>query len=149
VRRRFADGGRCLIMQRRDGGELVYHLWVSRAGAWIGWIGAEVVPPPDYGLVFDVWAHPAWRIGRLHIPGIAQVSRAIDDLDVRGMVAGVEEHEIIPSALMYARAGLGFISPYEVLVWHRLGPLSWHRRARPAAHLIEACADIRRRYEEP
>ena len=149
VGRRFADGGRCLIMQRRDSGELVYHLWLSPAGAWIGWVGARVVPPDGYGLVCDVWAHPAWRAGRLHIPGATEVSRALVDLGLRGMVAGVEEHEVVPSALMYARAGLGFVSPYEVLVWHRLGPLSWHRRALPEAHLLEGCAEIRRHHEEP
>jgi hypothetical protein len=146
---RFADGARCLVIQRRDGGDLVYHLWLSTAGAWIDWIAARVVPPDGYVLVFDVWAHPDWRRGRLHIPAAAEVARALGDLGLRGMAAGVEEHEVVPFARMYARAGLGFIVPYEILVWHRLGPLSWHRRTQPAAHLVESCADIRRRYEEP
>ncbi len=149
VRRRFAEGGRCLIMQRRDSGELVYHLWLSTAGAWTDWIGARLVPPDGYGIVFDVWAHPAWRRKMLHVPGASEASRAIYDLGLRGMIAGVEEHEIVPFARMYARAGLGFIAPYEVLVWERLGPLSWHRRTRPGAQLVESCAEIRRRHEEP
>ena len=149
VSRRYADGGRCLVMQRRDSGDLVYHLWLSTSGAWTDWIAARVVPPDGYALVFDVWAHPDWRRGRLHIPGAAEVARALDDLGLRGMVAGVEEHEVVPFARMYARAGLGSIEPYEVLVWHRLGPLSWHRRAEPGEHLVERCAEVRRRYEEP
>jgi hypothetical protein len=149
VRQRFADGDRCLVIHRRDTGELLYHLWLSTAGAWTQWIGARVVPPDGYVLVFDVWTHPAWRRGRLHIPGATEVARSIDDLGVRGMVAGVEEQEIVPFARMYARAGLGYISPYEVIIWHRLGPLSWHRRAAPAEQLVERCAEVRRRYEEP
>jgi len=149
VRERFAAGDRCLVMRRRDGGELVYHLWLTTAGSWTAWIGARVVPPAGYGLVFDVWAHPDWRRGMLHIPGAAEVARALDDLGLIGMTAGVEHHEIVPFARMYARAGLGFISPYEVLVWHRLGPLSWHRRIRPEAQLVQSCAEIRRRHEEP
>lgn len=149
VRQRFADGDRCLVIQRRDGGELVYHLWLSRVGAWTEWIGARVVPPDGYVLVFDVWTHPDWRSGRLHIPGATEVARSLDDLGLRGMVAGVEEQEIVPFARMYARAGLGYIAPYEVIVWHRLGPLSWHRRVAPAEQLVERCAEIRRRYEEP
>jgi len=150
VSRRYADGGRCLVMQKRDTGELVYHVWVSTAAVWTDWIGGRVKPPDGYGLVFDLWADPAWRRGRLHIAGAAAVARVADDGGgLRGMVAGVEEHEIVPYARMYARAGLGFISPYEVIVWHRVGPLSWHRRAQPEAHLVESCAEIRRRYEEP
>ena len=149
VSQRFTEGGRCLIMKRRDSGELVYHLWVATSGAWIGWIGARVVPPAGYALVFDVWAHPDWRRGRLHIAGATEAARAINDLGLRGMVAGVEEHEVVPFARMYARAGLGFVLPYEVLVWHRLGPLSWHRRLQPGDYLLERCAEIRLRYEEP
>jgi hypothetical protein len=149
VSRRFADGGRCLIIHQRDSGELVYHVWLSTAGAWTDWIGARVVPPTGYALVFDLWAHPEWRTGRLHIPGATEVARSADDLGVRGMVAGVEEQEVVPSARMYARAGLGYIAPYEVVVWHRLGPLSWHRRVPPTEQLVERCAQIRRRYEEP
>ncbi len=149
VRERFADGGRCLVMQQRDSGALVYHLWLSTAGAWTGWIGARVFPPEGYALVFDVWAHPDWRRGRLHIPGATEVARVLhDDGFGLGMVAGVEVQELDPFARMYARAGLGFIAPYEVLVWHRVGPLSWHRRAPPEAHLIATCAQTRRRYEE-
>lgn len=149
VRERFGEGARCLIMQRRESGELVYHLWLTTTGAWIGWIGARVAPPEDFALVFDVWADPRWRRGRLHIPGATEVARVIDSLGLQGMVAGVEAHEVVPSALMYARAGLGFMAPYEVILWHRLGPLSWHRRAPPPAHLVERCAEIRRRHEEP
>ena len=149
VSRRFADGDRCLVIHRRDSGELVYHLWLSTAGAWTEWIGARVVPPAGYALVFDVWTHPDWRSGRLHIPGATEVARSLDDFGLRGMVAGVEEQEVVPFARMYARAGLGYISPYEVIVWHRVGPLSWHRRVAPAEHLVERCAEIRRRYEEP
>ena len=149
VRRRFADHGRCLVMHHRDTGELVYHVWVSPSGEWTDWIGGRVEPPSGYGLVFDLWAHPHWRRGKLHIPGATEVARVLDELGLRGMVAGVEEHEIVPFARMYARAGLGFISPYEVIVWHRLGPLSWHRRAPPQAQLVERCDEIRRRYEEP
>lgn len=149
VSRRFADGGRCLVMQRRDNGELVYHLWLSTAPTWTDWIGAVVAPPDGHGLVFDLWAHPDWRRGRLHLPGTAAVARVLDELGLRGMVAGVEEHEIVPYARMYARARLGFIVPYEVIVWHRDGQRSWHDRAQPETHLVESCADIRRLYEEP
>jgi hypothetical protein len=149
VSQRFADGGRCLVVRRRDSGELVYHVWLSTAGAWTEWIGARVVPPDGYALVFDLWTHPDWRSGRLHIPGATEVARSVDDLGVRGMVAGVEEQEVVPSARMYARAGLGHISPFEVIVWHRLGPLSWHRRVPPGEQLVERCAEVRRRYEEP
>ncbi len=148
VSRRFADGGRCLVMQRRDSGELVYHLWVATAPTWTDWIGGIVAPLDGHGLVCDLWAHPDWRRGRLHLPGAAAVTRVHDELGLRGMVAGVEEHEIVPYARMYARAGLGFIVPYEVIVWHRDGERSWHDRAEPEAHLVESCADIRRRYEE-
>jgi len=149
VSRRFADGGRCLVMQHRDSGDLVYHVWISTAAVWTEWIGGRVAPPDGYGLVFDLWAHPDWRRGKLHIAGATEVARMPDELAVRGMVAGVEEQEIVPYARMYARAGLGFIEPYEVIVWHRAGPLSWHRRREPEAHLLERCADIRRRHEEP
>lgn len=149
VEERFAGGGRCLVMRRRDSGELVYHVWLSTSAAWTDWIGGRVAPPGGYALVFDAWAHPAWRAGRLHIPGATEITRALDELDLPGAVAGVEEREIVLYARMYARAGLGYIAPYEVIVWHRLGPLSWHRRARPGAHLVEGCAAIRRRHEEP
>lgn len=149
IRERFADGDRCLVMHRRDNAELLYHLWMGTSGSWTDWIGARVVPPGGYALVFDVWTHPDWRRGTLHIPGATAVTRALDDLGLRGMVAGVEAHEVVPFARMYARAGLGFMWPYEVIVWHRLGPLSWHRRVEPDGQLVERCAAIRRRYEEP
>jgi hypothetical protein len=149
VRERYGEGARCLVMTRREGGELLYHLWLSPSAAWIGWIGARVAPPHGFGLVFDVWAHPDWRRGTLHIPGATESARGLQDLGLRGMVAGVEEHEVIPFARMYARAGLGFITPYQILVWHRLGPLSWHRRTRPGEHLLQSCAEIRGRYDRP
>jgi hypothetical protein len=136
-------------MQRRDDGELVYHLWVSTAPTWTDWIGGVVAPLDGHVLVFDLWAHPDWRRGRLHLAGTAAVARLLNELGLDGMVAGVEEQEIVPYARMYARAGLGFIVPYEVIVWHRDGERSWHDRAQPEAHLVESCADIRRRYEEP
>ena len=149
VRERYADGGRCLVMQRRDGGELVYQVWVSPSAVWTDWIGGPVTPPDGHGIVFDLWAHPAWRRGRLHLPGGAAVIRLHVDLGLHGLVAGVEEHEIVPYARMYARAGLGWVVPYEVVVWHRDGPRSWHDTRQPEAHLVESCEQIRRRYEEP
>ena len=149
IAERFAEGDRCLVMHRRDDAELLYHLWMGTSGSWTDWIGARIVPPDGYALVFDVWTHPDWRRGTLHIPGATAATRALDDLGLRGMVAGVEAHEVIPFARMYARAGLGFMWPYEVIVWHRLGPLSWHRTVEPDAQLVERCAEIRRRYEEP
>jgi hypothetical protein len=148
-RERFAEDSRCLVMHRRDTGDLVYHVWVTRVGAWTDWIGGRVEPPEGHGLVFDLWAHPDWRRGRLHLPGAAAVARSPGELGLVGMVAGVEEHEIVPYARMYARAGLGFIVPYEVIVWHRDGREPLHDTRRPEAHLLESCAAIRRRYEEP
>ncbi len=149
IRERFAAGDRCLVIHRRDDAALVYHRWMGTAGSWTDWIGARVVAPDGYALVFDVWAHPDWRRGTLHVAGATAVTRALDDLGLRGVAAGVEAHEIVPFARMYARAGLGFMWPYEVIVWHRAGPLSWHSRAQPDAQLVERCAEVRRRYEEP
>lgn len=146
VRRRFDEGARCLVMQARDSGQLLYHLWLSTSGAWIGWIGARVVPPAGCALVFDTWAHHDWRRGRLHMPGACEVGRLVHEEGLTGMVAGVEADELLPSVSMYARPGLGCIAPYEIFVWHRLGPLSFHRSVRPPEQLLRKCADLHRRH---
>ncbi|MCI0749831.1 MAG: hypothetical protein L0Y32_04715 [Nevskiales bacterium] len=147
VTERYTEGGRCLILQHATAGT-VYHLWLSTAGAWMDWIGARITPPSGHGLVFDVWAHPDWRSGTLHRIGAAQACQTLRQLGMQGVAAGVEAHEILPFAHVYARAGLGFIVPYEVRVWHRWIGLSWHRQASAPRQLIEGCAMLRRQYEK-
>jgi hypothetical protein len=144
VRERFAAGGRCFVLEHADG-TLLYHLWVSRAGTWIDWIDARVAPPPNGTLVFDVWTREDRRGGVLHLIGAAQACEAARDWQAPWIAAGVEAHEVLPFARMYAHAGIGLIEPYDVLTWYQLLGFGWHGRAAVPAELRDRTAALGRR----
>ena len=146
AQQRFEEHALCYAIWDGDREALIYHLWLSASGSWINWIGARLVPPARHCLIFDAWVHPDWRGHELHLHGAAAVCDGAVALGLPRIIAGVEYHEVIPFARMYARLGLGLIEPYEVLV-HEEGPqISHHHLELPERELVEACCALRRKY---
>ena len=64
-------------------------------------------------MVFDVWAHPDHRGGKLHWAGASMAAQEARRLGRTGIYAGVEEHEFYLFAAKYAGFGLGLIVPHS------------------------------------
>lgn len=143
---RYRTGARCLIGMDTESGRLIYHLWVSEAGAYTPWIFRYVEPPPGHLLVFDVWAHPDHRGGKLHWAGASMAAREAQRLGRTGIYAGVEEHEFFLFAAKYAGFGLGLIVPHSSVIGIKVFGLKMHFDGAPPPRLVEFSRKLRARY---
>jgi hypothetical protein len=147
VQSRFSDGSCCLIMRNRSSGKTVYHVWLGEKGAYNAWIYKYLHAPPNGVLVFDAWVDPGYRGRNVHKLAAALVVREAITRQRPLIMAGVEEHEFFPFAMMYAKAGLGVCVPQHHLYLLRLpGVLKIHWRGGASPRTLEFADKLRRRY---
>ncbi|MCH7957835.1 MAG: hypothetical protein IIB63_09805 [Proteobacteria bacterium] len=146
VAQRYQNGDRCLIALDNDSGQVIYHLWVSDVGAYTPWIFKFIDTRPGHLMVFDVWAHPDHRGGKLHWAGASMAAQEAQRLGRTGIYAGVEEHEFFLFAAKYAGFGLVLIVPHASIIGIKVFGLKMHFDGTPPPGLVAFSRKLRARY---